>query len=399
MASVNVRDASNNHDIRIKPRFGKGSYNSYKASHVVNMRNPCKKKKVINNQSIKVSKKPIKLCTWNVRTMFQAGKINNAIAEMNRFEIDIMGISEIRWSGNGQCSIENHKVYYSGNEENQHIHGVGFIVSCEMQKYVINFVPISERIGVIQLSGNSVNINLVQVYTPTYDADDVEIEQFYCTISDILKTFKKHEMKIIIRDMNAKIGQGKSGDLIGDYGLGVKNERGGRLKIFVENEDLAVLNTFFKLPPRRLYKWRSPRDQSGDIVRNQIDYMFIKKRFRNSCLRVKTYPGADIESNHNHLVGSFRIRFKKCIKNQYKKKWDMRRLEENEKYKKKIIKNIENVCRVLKKENNNVEETFQKSTNALERIGKDNLEINKNKKKKWMTENIANDESKKNIKK
>lgn len=249
--------------------------------------------------------------------MFQAGKINNAISEMNRLEIDIMGISEMRWRSNGQCSLENHKVYYSGNEENQHIHGLGFIVSCEIQKYVINFVPISERIDVIQLSGNPVNINLV--YAPTYDADDVEIEQFYCTISDILKTFKKHEITIIIGDMNAKIGQGKSGDLIGDYGLGTRNERGERLMIFVEDEDLAVLKTFFKLPPRCLYTWRSPHDQPGDIVRNQIDYMFIKNRFRTSCLRVKTYPGADIESDHNPLVGSFRIRFKKSIKKQYKK--------------------------------------------------------------------------------
>jgi len=61
----------------------RGSNNSYKAPQVVKMRYPCKKK-VNDNQSIKVSKKPIKLCTWNVKTMFQAGKNNKAIAEINR---------------------------------------------------------------------------------------------------------------------------------------------------------------------------------------------------------------------------------------------------------------------------------------------------------------------------
>jgi len=73
-------------------------------------------------------------------------------------------------------------------------------------------------------------------------------------------------MTIIIGYMNAKIGQGKSGNLIGDYGLGVRNERGERLKIFVEDADLVVLNTFFKLPSRSLYTLRSPRDQPGDII-------------------------------------------------------------------------------------------------------------------------------------
>jgi len=65
----------------------------------------------------------------------------------------------------------------------------------------------------------------------------------------------------------------------------------------------------------------------------------------------------------------------------------MRRLKENETYE-KISKDIGSVCRVLERENNNKEETFQKLTNALENIGKDNLEMYKNRKKKWMTEKI-----------
>lgn len=69
----------------------------------------------------------------------------------------------MRWPGNGQYNIEDHKVrvYYSGNEENQHLHGLGFIVLCEMQKHVTHFVPVSNIIAVIQVSGNLVNINLV----------------------------------------------------------------------------------------------------------------------------------------------------------------------------------------------------------------------------------------------
>jgi len=69
---------------------------------------------------------------------------------------------------------------------NIYIYKVGIIVSCEIQKYV---APVSERIAVIQLNGNLVNINLVQIYDLTSDAYDVEIEQFYHTISDILKNF------------------------------------------------------------------------------------------------------------------------------------------------------------------------------------------------------------------
>lgn len=108
------------------------------------------------------------------------------------------------------------------------------------QYYVTNFVPRSEKIAIIQVSGNPVNINLVQIYAPTSDADDDKIKVFYYTISDIIRTFKKHEMTIIIGDINAKIGRGKSCDPIGDHGLGVRNERGESMKSFVEDGDLLT---------------------------------------------------------------------------------------------------------------------------------------------------------------
>jgi hypothetical protein len=61
--------------------------------------------------------------------------------------------------------------------------------------------------------------------------------------------------------------------------------------------------------------------QPGGIIRNQIDYMFIPTRFRTSCLRVKTYPGTDIEPDHCSIVRKFRVRLKICkINNEPKEK-------------------------------------------------------------------------------
>ena len=61
-------------------------------------------------------------------------------------------------------------------------------------------------------------------------------------------------------DLNAKIDKGKCEDLIGEYGLGERNERGKRLVEFIQEKEMVVTNTLYKLPPRRLYTWKSPQD-------------------------------------------------------------------------------------------------------------------------------------------
>ena len=59
-----------------------------------------------------------------------------------------------------------------------------------------------------------------------------------------------------------------------------------------------IANTWFKHPERKLNTWKSP----GDVKRNQIDYIMVRNRFRNSVKQVKTYPGADVDSDHNPVV-------------------------------------------------------------------------------------------------
>lgn len=253
----------------------------------------------------------IRIGTWNVTTMSQAGKVNNAIQEMTRMKIDVMGVSEMRWPGSGSINISEHQVYYSGTDNGKHEKGVGIILTKKMNAYVCNFIPITERVMLIQMKARPVDINIIQVYAPTADKEEQEIQDLYNSINEILKKLRKEDVVIVMGDFNSKIGVGKTSDLVGPFGLGERNERGDLLEIFAESHQLAVMNTWFRLPPRKLYTWISPKDRPGAIVRNQIDYIMVNKRYRNSCTAVKTYPGADLQSNYVPLVGTFKIKMKR----------------------------------------------------------------------------------------
>ena len=111
----------------------------------------------------------------------------------------------------------------------------------------------------------------------------------------MIKEVKSTDVLLVIGDFNAKIGKEPFQDIVGQHGLGERNSRGERLLQFCIEKNLAIANTYFQHPDRLLYTWKSP----GDVFRNQIDYILIRKRHRNSVKQCKTYPGADIASDHN----------------------------------------------------------------------------------------------------
>ena len=73
---------------------------------------------------------------------------------------------------------------------------------------------------------------------------------------------------------------------------------------FTWANDLIVGNTFFKHHPRRLWTWRSP----GNLIKNEIDYILIQRRWRSSLLNVRTRPGADCGSDHQLLVAYMKLK-------------------------------------------------------------------------------------------
>ncbi|CAH2096300.1 unnamed protein product [Euphydryas editha] len=130
-------------------------------------------------------------------------------------------------------------------------------------------------------------------------------------------------------DLNARVGSGEVPGTVGKFGLGARNERGDLLVQFCQEKELVIANTLFQLPPRRLYTWTSPAHMKDNIVRNQIDYVMLNKRFRNSIKCAKTYPGADIGSDHHPVIVDLSCQLKYILKSKSQSKGiDVQKLRE-----------------------------------------------------------------------
>lgn len=164
---------------------------------------------------------------------------------------------------------------YSGGSKHQH--GVGFIMKSPIEKSILGYWPVSNRNIMLKLKAKPFDITIIQMHVPTSSHSDDEIEEHYEEINKMLKEVKSTDILIITGDFNAKIGKGSYQDLVDNYSLRERNPRGDRLLQFCIEKNL-VTNKNFQHPNRPLYTWKSP----GDVSRNQIDYLLIRKRHRNS---------------------------------------------------------------------------------------------------------------------
>ena len=96
-------------------------------------------------------------------------------------------------------------------------------------------------------------------------------------------------------------------EIIGTFGLGKHNEAGEKLIQFCQENSLAITNTCFQQPKRRLYTWTSPNGQ----YRNQIDHIPCNRRWKSSITSMKTRPDADYGTGHKLILASFKMQLKR----------------------------------------------------------------------------------------
>ena len=133
-----------------------------------------------------------------------------------------------------------------------------------------------------------------------------------------------------------------------------ENERGERLIQFFQENMLIIVNTCFQQPVRKLYTWKSP----GDVTINQIDYIMFNERFRNCIKQAKTYPGSDMNSDHNPVNVKINMKLKRTNATKRSEQLEMNLLKE-ETYKNKYNVEVQNIYERLC-----IEETEQQPDNG-----------------------------------
>ena len=197
---------------------------------------------------------------------------------MERVDVDILGISKLKWTGMGEFNSDDHYIYYCGQESLRR-NGVDIMVNKRVRNAVLGCNLKNDRMISVHLQGKPFNITIIQVYAPTSNAEEAEVEQVYEDLQDLLELTPKKDVLFITGNWNAKVGSQEAPGVTGKFGLGMRNEARQRLTEFCQENTLVIANTFFQQHKRRLYTWTSPDGRH----RNQIDYILCSQRWRSSC--------------------------------------------------------------------------------------------------------------------
>ena len=178
---------------------------------------------------------------------------------MARVNIDILGISKLKWTGMGEFNSDDHYIYC--RQESLRRNGVAIMVNKRVQNAVLACNLKKHRMISVGFQGKPFNITVIQVYAPISNAEEAEVEGFYEDLQDLLELTPEKDVLSIIGDWNAKVGNQETPGVTGKFGLGIWNEAGQRLIEFCQENALVITNTLFQQHKRRLYTWTSPDGQ------------------------------------------------------------------------------------------------------------------------------------------
>ena len=124
------------------------------------------------------------------------GKLEGVKQEMARVNIDILGISKLKWTGMGEFNSDDHYIYYCGQESLRR-NGVAIVVNKRVQNAVLGCNLKNDRMISVRFQGKPFNITVIHFYTLTSNAEEVEVEWFYEDPQDLLELTPQKDVLLL----------------------------------------------------------------------------------------------------------------------------------------------------------------------------------------------------------
>src|SRR5574341_154452 len=151
----------------------------------------------------------------------------------------------------GEFNSNYHYIYYCGQESLRR-NGVAIMVNKKVRNAVLGCNLKNDRMISVCFQGKPFNITVTQVYAPTSNAEEAEVEWFYEDLQDLLELTSKKDVLFITEGWNAKVRSQETPGVTGKFGLGVQNKAGQRIIEFCQENTLVIANTLFQQHKRRL---------------------------------------------------------------------------------------------------------------------------------------------------
>ena len=322
------------------------------------------------------TKEKLKIGNWNVRTMNQTGKLQQVENEFMKYRLDVLALSETRCKGIGKETLDQGNIYiYSGRTDGVGREGVGMMMTPKAEKALTEWRAVNSRLLLAKFKSRQCNMSIIVCYAPTNDSPEERKDEYYEEMQSLIDEIPERDMKIVIGDLNAKVGRNNQGieNVMGVEGLGeVANENGAHFISFCSANNLVIGGTLFQQKDIHKYTWTSP----CGMYKNQIDHIAINKERRRTLRNVRSYRGADIGSDHQLLIATLKLKLKAPNRNVDRiPRFNTTRLLEDE-YREAFVVKCRNrftVLETLREEEQTINEEWCDIKNTYQSAGREVL--------------------------
>ena len=327
-------------------------------------------------------KETIHIGCWNVRTLYQTGKLAQTVEEMHKYQLKMLAVQETRWTGSGKRYLATgDTIIWSGRSDNNHLQGVALMLDKEASRALLEWNPVNERVLYVRLNSKFTKLSSTVVYAPTEDAEEESKEEFYDSLQATVEKIPKHDMLIIMGDLNARVGSVSYNreSTLGKHGVGTMNDNGERLCDFCETNRLTVGGTLFQHKEIHKLTWKSPDGKTE----TQIDHIIINNKWKRSLSDVRVKRLADVGSDHHLLVAKVKLKLRKVRTGKSRgRRFDCSKLQKPEIQRKLALK-LTNRFNAL---NNEAEMTIDEFNCVLRETSKEILGYQKKRREEWISE-------------